>query len=100
VDAIFQDYSLSSLIHPASVRKVRIAGFARKAFFLAICTIAAVQSIAQSAEGYKPSRAAADNCAAKLKILEDLQQKGKSTGKQIRFSQDEVNSYLALVTPV
>jgi hypothetical protein len=45
----------------------------------------------------KPSKAAADRCSAKLKDLEDFAAQRKAGQKQTtRFSQDEINSYLAL----
>jgi hypothetical protein len=46
---------------------------------------------------FVPSKAAAERCSAKLKKLEDFAAKHKSGQKQTtQFSQDEINSYLAL----
>jgi hypothetical protein len=46
---------------------------------------------------YIPSKAAAESCSAKLNSLDDFAAKRKSGQKQTtQFSQDEINSYLAL----
>jgi hypothetical protein len=51
----------------------------------------------KSAENFRPSRGAAESCSAKLKRLEENAADGKSTKNvPTRFSQIEVNSYLAL----
>jgi hypothetical protein len=46
---------------------------------------------------YNPSKAAAERCNVKLKNLEDFASKRKLGRKQtMRFTQDEINSYLAM----
>ncbi len=51
----------------------------------------------KSADSFKPSKAAAESCSSKLKNLEEHAASGKSLKNEpIRFSQNEVNSYLAL----
>jgi hypothetical protein len=51
----------------------------------------------QDKSAYIPSKAAADRCSKKLKTVEEFASKRKPGRKQVtQFSQDEINSYLAL----
>jgi hypothetical protein len=63
-------------------------------FFIAGSSL---QMPVKSAESFKPSKAAAESCSAKLENLEERAANGKSFKPEpTRFSQNEVNSYLAL----
>jgi hypothetical protein len=84
------------LIKLTLVQKVIDTSRCLKALLLASAMIAALQSSAEAAGNYKASKAAAESCNAKLIKMEEYAASGKSGGKPIRFSQDEVNSYLAL----
>jgi hypothetical protein len=75
-----------------------IASHCRKTLLL-LLFIAGCSSLLQvkSAESFKPSRVAANSCSNKLKKLEEHAADGKSLKNEpTRFSQNEVNSYLAL----
>jgi len=72
-----------------------IAACSRVAFFIAFLTLCC--GLASPAAS-QISRAAAERCAAKVKSLEDFDTQHKPGQKQTtRFTQEEVNSYFALV---
>jgi len=80
-----------SLIRPAGFRRwaIVLRGSALFLTALSLCLGFANPSAI--------TRAAADRCASKLKSLEDFEAHRKTGQKQTtRFSEDEVNSYLAL----
>jgi len=85
-----------SLTKPILIQKAIAANRFRKALlllYLIVCSL-----VLQAEPGsFNPSKAAAGTCSAKLKKLEKNIAEGKSPKEQkIKFTQDEVNSYLAL----
>jgi hypothetical protein len=76
---------------------VRLTQAALLFLCLSMASRTSVPGASQGSSIYVPSKAAAERCAAKLKNLEDFAAKHKSGRKQTKqFSQDEINSYLAL----
>jgi hypothetical protein len=75
-----------------------IASHCRKTLLLLFCIAGnSLLLPVKSAENFKPSRAAAESCGAKLKKLEEHAADDKFLKNEpTRFSQNEVNSYLAL----
>jgi hypothetical protein len=67
--------------------------------YLLLCLLSGISLLPQvePAINFKPSQSAAESCRAKLANLEENATKGRSGGNNpVRFSQDEVNSWIAL----
>jgi hypothetical protein len=74
-----------------------IASRYRKTVWLLLFIAVSALLPVESTESFKPSSAAAGTCSAKLKRLEELAADGKALNHEpTKFSQNEVNSYLAL----
>jgi hypothetical protein len=85
-----------SLIEPILIQKDIFASHCRRALLLLFLILCSSLLPAESIS-FKPSKAAAESCSAKLKKLENDIEESKSPKEQkIKFSQNEVNSYLAL----
>jgi hypothetical protein len=88
-------------MHPSALtRRCIAAGGSRIAFFagaiILLCCLATASS-KEATPGFAPSKSAAALCSSKLKEVENFPKKRKpGQTKTTQFSEDEVNSYLAL----